>query len=44
MQKGFIKKDPPKTLGTRINCEAGTGLDGQKSRQAGLDKHRAIHT
>ena len=28
------KKDPPKTLGTRVSCKTGTGLDGQRARQA----------
>jgi hypothetical protein len=23
-----VQKDPPRTLGTRINCESGTGLGG----------------
>ena len=33
-KKGLSKKDPPKTLGTRVSCKTGTGLDGQRARQA----------
>ena len=31
---GPCKKDSPKTLGTRVSCKTGTGLDGQRARQA----------
>ena len=32
--KALSKKDPPKTLGTRVSCKTGTWLDGQRTRQA----------
>ena len=31
---GLCKKDPPKTHGTRVICETGAGLGGQRARQA----------
>ena len=31
---GLCKKDPPKTHGTRVICESGAGLGGQRARQA----------
>ena len=31
---GLYKKDPPKTHGTRIICETGAGLGGQRARRA----------
>jgi hypothetical protein len=42
----FSENNPPKTLGTRVNCKTGTGLGGQRARRAQgrLDEHRAIHT
>ena len=33
-KKALSKKDPPKTLGTRVSCKTGTWLDGQRTRQA----------
>ena len=34
-KKALSKKDSPKTLGTRVSCKTGTGLDGQtRARQA----------
>ena len=33
-KKPLSKKDSPKTLGTRLSCKTGTGLDGQRARQA----------
>ena len=33
-KKALSKKDSPKTLGTRLSCKAGTGLGGQRARQA----------
>ena len=33
-KKPLSKKDSPKTLGTRVSCKTGTGLDGQRARQA----------
>ena len=33
-KKALSKKDPPKTLGIRVSCRTGTGLDGQRARQA----------
>ena len=33
-KKALSKKDPPKTLGTRVSCKTGTWLDGQRARQA----------
>ena len=44
-KKPLSKKDSPKTLGTRLSCKTGTGLGGQRARQAGigLDEHRATH-
>ena len=36
VQKGIIKKDSPKTLGTRVSCETGTGLVDKEQ-----DRHRA---
>ena len=30
MQKGLAKKHPPNTSGTRVSCETGTGLGGQR--------------
>ena len=33
-KKASSQKDPPKTLGTRVSCKTGTGLDGQRARQA----------
>ena len=47
MQIASSKKDPLKTLGTRISCETGTGLGGQRARWAkgkmgkGQDGHGA---
>ena len=32
-KKALSKKDPPKTLGTRVSCKTGIGLDGQRARQ-----------
>ena len=31
---GLCKKDPPKTHGTRVICETGAGLGGQRARRA----------
>ena len=31
---GLCKKDPPKTHGTRVICETGVGLGGQRARRA----------
>ena len=31
---GLCKKDPPKTHGTRVICETGAGLGGQRTRRA----------
>ena len=33
-KKPLSKKDSPKTLGTRLSCKTGTGLGGQRARQA----------
>ena len=33
-KKALSKKDRPKTLGTRVSCKTGTGLGGQRARQA----------
>ena len=33
-KKALSKKDPPKTLGTRVSYKTGTWLDGQRARQA----------
>ena len=33
-KKALSKKDSPKTIGTRVSCNTGTGLDGQMARQA----------
>ena len=33
-KKALSKKDPPKTLGTRVSCKTGSWLDGQRARQA----------
>ena len=33
-KKPLSKKDSPKTLGTRVSCKTGTGLGGQRARQA----------
>ena len=33
-KKPLSKKDSPKTLGTRLSCKTGTGLSGQRARQA----------
>jgi hypothetical protein len=33
-QKALSQKDPPKTLGTRASNKTGTGLGGQRARQA----------
>ena len=33
-KKALSKKDPPKTLGIRVGCKTGTGLGGQRARQA----------
>ena len=35
-KKTLSKKDPPKTLGTRVSCKTGAGLGGQRQ-----DRHRA---
>ena len=46
-KKVLSKKDPPKTLGTKVSCKTGTGPDGQRARQAqgytsiGLHIHEA---
>ena len=32
-KKALPKKDPPKTLGTRVSCKTSTGLGGQRTRQ-----------
>ena len=32
-KKALSKKDPPKTLETRVSCKTGTGLGGQRARQ-----------
>ena len=31
-KKQLLKKDSPKTLGTRVSCKTGTGLGGQRAR------------
>ena len=33
-KKVLSKRDPQKTVGTRGSCKTGTGLDGQRTRQA----------
>ena len=33
-KKPLSKKDSPKALGTRLSCKTGTGLGGQRARQA----------
>ena len=33
-KKPLSKNDSPKTLGTRLSCKTGTGLGGQRARQA----------
>ena len=33
-KKPLSKKDSPKTLETRLSCKTGTGLGGQRARQA----------
>ena len=33
VQKALLKKDSPKTLGTRVSCKSGKGLGGQRARQ-----------
>ena len=35
---GGPKKEPPKTLGTRVSCETGTGLGGQRERHKEIKK------
>ena len=37
--KVLSKKDPPKTLGTRIGCKAGTGLGDQIKGKTGIGLH-----
>ena len=32
-EKALSKKNPPETLGTKVNFKTGTGLDGQRVRQ-----------
>jgi hypothetical protein len=34
MQKGFATNNPPKTPGARVSCKTGTGVGGQRARQA----------
>ena len=45
MQKGFTRKDPPKTLGTnfKVSCKTGTGQDRHRVRRSsiGLYSHEA---
>ena len=40
MQKGLVKKYPPKTLGTKVSYETGTGPGGQRATGIGLDEHK----
>ena len=39
---GLRKKDPPKTHGTRVDCETGAGLGGQRVMQEGHRARRAL--
>ena len=47
-KKPLSKMNSTKTLGTRVSCKTGTGLGGQRARQAyraiESDEHRATHT
>ena len=41
VQKGFLKKHPPKTLGTWISCKEHKTRWAKGKMGIGLDEHRA---